>query len=160
MTMTSVMPIGQAEKRRSPKGKGRWVYTRSFVRPNGRRTTAKYLSETSSAIYSRASVIGAAKSGFGLTSDELARVIGFPATFVDAWSRGRQPMSASAGPKLVDAGRLAAALRQIMPPELVGNWMRTPNPSFENQTPLQVVERGRADRLWRMIGQIDANVAN
>jgi hypothetical protein len=27
----------------------------------------------------------------------------------------------------------------------------TPNPAFEGSTPLQVIERGESDRLWRMI---------
>jgi Protein of unknown function (DUF2384) len=38
--------------------------------------------------------------------------------------------------------------------------MRTSNPAFEGQTPIQVIERGEADRIWRMIFQIDAGVAN
>ena len=28
------------------------------------------------------------------------------------------------------------------------------NPSFEGSTPLQVIERGETDRLWRMIWQL------
>jgi hypothetical protein len=38
--------------------------------------------------------------------------------------------------------------------------MRTPNPAFEGQSPIQVIERGEADRIWRMIIQIDSGVAN
>ena len=34
--------------------------------------------------------------------------------------------------------------------------MRTPNPVFERQTPIQVIERGEAERIWRMIFLIDA----
>jgi hypothetical protein len=56
--------------------------------------------------------------------------------------------------------RLRSALAQIMPAEAVGQWLRDPNPAFENQPPLQVIERGETDRLWRMIFQIDAGVAN
>jgi hypothetical protein len=38
----------------------------------------------------------------------------------------------------------------------LGDWMQAPNPAFENQTPIQVSERGEADRIWRMNFQIDA----
>ena len=34
--------------------------------------------------------------------------------------------------------------------------MRTANPAFKSQTPIQVIERGEAGRIWRMIFQIDA----
>jgi hypothetical protein len=72
----------------------------------------------------------------------------------------RQPVSPSARLKLTEADRLAVALGQIMPPGSVGDWLRTPNPAFEGQTPMQVMERGESDRLWRMIHQIDAAVAS
>jgi hypothetical protein len=55
--------------------------------------------------------------------------------------------------------KLVETLAQIMPPDHVGQWLRTPNPAFEGQPPIQVIERGESDRLWRMIFQIDAGVA-
>jgi hypothetical protein len=61
---------------------------------------------------------------------------------------------------MIEAHRLHEALAQIMPPDQVGMWMRTPNPAFEGQTPIQVMERGETDRLWRMIIQIDSSVAS
>jgi hypothetical protein len=38
----------------------------------------------------------------------------------------------------------------------LGAWLRTPNPAFEGQTPIQVIERAQSNRIWRMIVQIDA----
>ena len=55
---------------------------------------------------------------------------------------------------------MRAALAELVPADELGEWMRTSNPAFEGQTPIQVIERGEADRLWRMIFQIDAGVAN
>jgi len=51
-------------------------------------------------------------------------------------------------------------LAEIMPPAKLGEWLRTPNPAFECQSPIQVIERGESDRLWQMIFQIDTNVAS
>lgn len=56
--------------------------------------------------------------------------------------------------------RLRAALAELMPPAKLDEWLRTSNPAFEGQSPMQLMERGESDRLWRMIFQIDANVAN
>jgi hypothetical protein len=36
----------------------------------------------------------------------------------------------------------------------IGPWLDTPNPAFEGSTPLQVIERGESDRLWRMIWEL------
>jgi Antitoxin Xre/MbcA/ParS C-terminal toxin-binding domain len=62
--------------------------------------------------------------------------------------------------KVAETERLRAALAEIVPAPELGEWMRTPNPAFEGQTPIQVIERGEADRIWRMIIQIDSGVAN
>lgn len=35
--------------------------------------------------------------------------------------------------------------------EEVTAWLETPNEAFDGSTPLQVIERGESDRLWRMI---------
>ena len=68
--------------------------------------------------------------------------------------------SVSARQKLVETDRLRAALGELLLPQELGEWMRTSNSAFEGQTPIQVMERGESDRLWQMIFQIDANVAN
>jgi Antitoxin Xre/MbcA/ParS C-terminal toxin-binding domain len=47
-----------------------------------------------------------------------------------------------------------------VPADELGDWMRTPNPAFERQTPIQMIDRAEAERIWRMIFQIDAAVAN
>ena len=99
------------------------------------------------------------RNKLGLTQVELARVMGYSLRSIAGWEIGR-PLSDSARLKLAESERLCAALSEILPPKKLGGWMRTPNPAFEGQTPIQVIERGEADRLWRMIFQIDAGVAS
>jgi hypothetical protein len=43
--------------------------------------------------------------------------------------------------------RLRAASAEILPSTQLGGWLRTPNPAFEGQSPIQVIERGEADRI-------------
>ena len=47
--------------------------------------------------------------------------------------------------------RLFVALSEIMEPGYVGEWLKTTNDAFDGSTPLQVIERGETDRIWRMI---------
>lgn len=47
---------------------------------------------------------------------------------------------------------LVTALRHLVQSEEdVVSWLETPNEAFEGSTPLQLIERGESDRLWRMI---------
>lgn len=48
------------------------------------------------------------------------------------------------------------ALADVMRPEFVEPWLRTPNEAFAGQTPIEVIERGEGDRIWRMIHELES----
>lgn len=140
------------------------------VRP-GKRPGANHMRGTvrkiKAAVYNRKAIsqkiseikVSALRSELGLSQAELARVTGYSLRAIAGWEAGK-PLSASARQKMIEAHRLREALAEIVPPDKLGVWMRTPNPAFEGQTPIQVIEHGESDRLWRMILQIDSNVAS
>jgi hypothetical protein len=47
--------------------------------------------------------------------------------------------------------RLLGALARVMQPKEVGQWLKQPNPAFDGSAPVQVIERGQMDRIWRML---------
>jgi DNA-binding transcriptional regulator YiaG len=95
-----------------------------------------------------------------LTQEDMARVLGYSTRSVAGWESGQQSVSASARLKLIETGRLARALAGLMPRAEVGAWLRTANSAFGGQMPMHLIELGQSDRLWQMIHQVDANVAN
>lgn len=46
------------------------------------------------------------------------------------------------------------ALAEMMDAKSVGEWLKQPNPALDGSTPLQVIERGETDRIWRMIWEL------
>jgi len=103
--------------------------------------------------------VASLRNKLGISQAELARLTGYSIRAIAGWEGGK-PLSEPARQKLTETERLRAALGELLPPAELGVWMRAPNPSFEGQTPMQVIERGESDRLWQMIFEIDANVAN
>lgn len=47
--------------------------------------------------------------------------------------------------------RLVAALAEVMPDEPIGRWLQQPNKTFGGQKPIDVIDRGEVDRIWKMI---------
>ncbi|WP_143184895.1 antitoxin Xre/MbcA/ParS toxin-binding domain-containing protein [Rubritalea squalenifaciens] len=41
-------------------------------------------------------------------------------------------------------------------PAEVRTWLKEHNDAFEDTTPAQVIERGEADRIWRMIHLLES----
>ena len=56
--------------------------------------------------------------------------------------------------------RLQEALEKVMSPDFISVWLMTPNPAFDGLKPVEVIERGEIDRIWRMIVQLESGVAS
>ena len=57
---------------------------------------------------------------------------------------------------LVEMDRLLDNLARVMKPAQVGHWLKSPNQAFDGSTPLQLVERGEMDRIWRMLFELES----
>jgi hypothetical protein len=55
--------------------------------------------------------------------------------------------------------RMLDRLARKMAPAQVQRWLRRPNSAFEGSTPLQVMERGEFDRIWRMLYDLESGQA-
>jgi len=47
-------------------------------------------------------------------------------------------------------------LGKLMGPGRARQWLEQPNTAFDGSTPLQVVERGEMDRIWRMLYDLES----
>jgi len=90
---------------------------------------------------------------YGVNQDTFTRLTGFSPRAVAHWAQGRKP-SASTERRLAELGRLFEELEKLIAGERIGPWLKEPNPAFDGSTPLQVVERGETDRIWRMIYEL------
>ncbi len=87
---------------------------------------------------------------FGLRQETLSRMTGFSLRAVAGWSNGKTP-SAPVRRALVEMDRLLDSLSRLMKPKDVGRWLKEPNPALDGSTPVQVIERGQTDRIWRLL---------
>jgi hypothetical protein len=82
-------------------------------------------------------------------------VTGFSLRAISKWSSGSAPSSSTAR-RLTEIKRLFAALENLVSPEAIGPWLKDPDPAFDGSTPLQVIERGESDRIWRMVYELES----
>lgn len=87
---------------------------------------------------------------FGLRQETLSRMTGFSLRAVAGWSNGKTP-STPVRRALVEMDRLLDSLSRLMKPKEVGRWLKEPNSALDGSTPVQVIERGQTDRIWRLL---------
>lgn len=87
---------------------------------------------------------------FGLRQETLSRLTGFSLRAVAGWASGKKP-SAPVQRALTEMDRLLDSLSRLMEPKQVGKWLKEPNSALDGSTPVQVIERGQVDRIWRLL---------
>ena len=92
---------------------------------------------------------------YAVTQDTFTRLTGFSPRAVANWTQGQKP-SSSTQRRLTELKRLFTALEQLVAKEAIGPWLKEPNMAFDGSTPLQVIERGETDRIWRMIDELES----
>lgn len=90
---------------------------------------------------------------YGLKQETVTRLSGFSPRAVANWASGKQPSEATAK-RLREMERLLDALAGVVESKAIDPWLKRPNEVFEGSTPLQVIERGEGDRIWRMIYEL------
>ncbi len=92
---------------------------------------------------------------FRISRETLTRITGFSLRALANWLQGTKPSSSTIR-RLIEVKRLFAALEELVSPEAIGPWLKEPNPAFDGSTPLQVIERGEMDRIWRMVHELES----
>ena len=95
------------------------------------------------------------RTAFKMPQPIVVRLTGFSPRSVAKWSEGVLP-SPKQEKALVEMDRLLDGLARVMQPAQVGHWLKSPNPAFDGSTPLQLVERGEIDRIWRMLFDLES----
>ena len=91
----------------------------------------------------------------GLNRKQFARLTAASERAVADWEND-QPISPGNRKSLRESERLCQALMKIMKADNVGEWLDTPNEAFSGLKPLDLIERGEVDRLWRMIFEVES----
>lgn len=95
------------------------------------------------------------RTAFKMPQPIVVRLTGFSPRSVAKWSEGVLP-SPKQEKALVEMDRLLDGLTRVMQPAQIGRWIKSPNSAFDGSTPLQLVERGELDRVWRMLYDLES----
>ncbi len=93
---------------------------------------------------------------YGFTQPDIGRLSGYAPRSIANWISGKK-VTQPARQKFTELDRLLSALEALVQdPAEVASWLDEPNKAFDGSTPMQVIERGETDRLWRMIYFIES----
>ncbi len=92
----------------------------------------------------------------GLNQALFGRLTGYSTRTIAALENDEADFTPGIARKVTEAARLKEALLHVIPQDAVARWLDTPNPAFDDLKPIELVERGHTDRLWRMIYELES----
>lgn len=98
----------------------------------------------------------AIRQGYGMSRVAFARLTGFSERALANWEANKQVPDVPTTRRLRELERLRKALCTVITAEGLAAWLDGPNQAFGGLKPLEVIERGETDRLWRMIFELDS----
>jgi DNA-binding XRE family transcriptional regulator len=88
------------------------------------------------------------RNELGLTQELFARLIGVTQRSVSSWETGG-PINDAMLRRVREMDRLAAELRKSMREDFIPQWLTSPSEGLGGISPIEAMERGEGDRVWR-----------
>lgn len=105
------------------------------------------------------SLVATIREKFGLSRKIFSRLTGFSERALASWESGK-PISEPGLRRMREMERFRQRLAQMVKPDIIPQWLDTPNQAFDGLKPLEVIERGEMDRLWAMLFFLESGVAS
>lgn len=94
----------------------------------------------------------------GITQQDMHRAVGLSVRTISALETGGKKPTREDVRRYRELARLRQDLNEILMPEVIPQWLVSPNTVFEGSSPLDLIARGETDRVWRLIWQLQDGV--
>jgi transcriptional regulator with XRE-family HTH domain len=96
------------------------------------------------------------REALGINQALFGRLTGYSTRTIAALENDEAEFTPGIARKVTEAARLKEALLHVIPQDAIARWLDTPNPAFDDLKPIELVERGHTDKLWRMIYELES----
>jgi DNA-binding transcriptional regulator YiaG len=100
--------------------------------------------------------VASLRLALAMPRSKFARLMGRTERAVIDWESGKAQPQGLSQQRIHELERLTQALGALFHDKTLGKWFDTPNPAFGGLKPIELIERGESDRLWRMIFDLKA----
>jgi uncharacterized protein (DUF2384 family) len=88
----------------------------------------------------------------------MHRLTGLSVRTLSALETGQKRPTREDSRRFQELARLRRELGTVLTPDAISQWLDTPNEYFDGSTPLDVIDRGESDRVWRLIWRLQDGV--
>ena len=91
-----------------------------------------------------------------LSDAEIAYAVGAAPSTVRDWFRGRTSPTGQRRERVTELAEIVDRLSRVMEPDYIPVWMSKPIEALGDQKPLQLIRRGRATQVARVVSELES----
>lgn len=123
----------------------------------GIRTPGKVAADVTRArVLTSGSTVAALRVSLGVPRNKFARLVGRTERAVIDWETGKSKPQGLSQQRVHELERLTQSLQGLFDSKVMGAWFDTPNAALGGFKPVEMIERGETDRLWKMIFELQS----
>ncbi|MEQ8819346.1 MAG: DUF2384 domain-containing protein [Sumerlaeia bacterium] len=100
----------------------------------------------------------AVRASLGVNQQLMHRLTGLSVRTLSSLETGGKNPNQDDVRRYQELARLRRELAYLVEPQAIAPWLQTPNEALGGASPLELIERGESDRLWRLIWRLQDGV--
>ncbi len=101
-------------------------------------------------VRSAAGTVAGLRMALGMPRSKFARLVGRTERAIIDWETGKSQPQGLSQQRVRELERLTHELGGLFDSKTLGVWFHSPNKALGGFKPVELIERGESDRLWRM----------
>lgn len=98
------------------------------------------------------------RGSLNMPREDFGRMINASVRTIAEIESGRRTELGKLSRSYNEVERLYDALSEVVDPECLDDWFKSPNEAFGGFKPVEIIERGEIDRLWGMIYRLESGM--
>jgi transcriptional regulator with XRE-family HTH domain len=98
------------------------------------------------------------RKALGLSQPEMATLIGMSSRKISSLETCEKKPTQDDLRRFNELDRLKNELSRVMATEAVPTWIKAPNNYFGGMSPVEVIQRGQSDRIFRLVWQLQDGI--
>ena len=91
-----------------------------------------------------------------LSDAQIAQAVGAAPSTVRDWLAQRTSPTGARAERVAELGEIVDRLSRVVDPEFIPVWLSRPIEALDDQKPLELIARGRARRVARVVSELES----
>jgi len=98
------------------------------------------------------------RKSLGFSQEQMARITGLSIRTISSLENDNKNPTKDDNRRYQELRNLYKEISMLIKSDAIGDWLLTPNEALGNFSPIELIERGEVDRVWRLVWRLQEGI--